>query len=67
VYKKWWSSVRSWTDYKGRTKSKLFLGDYIIEVKYGNMKTEKPYTLKRGSNYLELELRPPPKEKPAAK
>lgn len=64
VFKKWWSNVRSWTDYKGRTKSKLFLGDYIIEVKYGNMKAEKPYTLKRGTNYLEIELRPPPKAKP---
>ena len=66
VFKKWWTNVRSWTDYRGRTKAKCFLGDYIIEVKYGTMKTEKPITLKRGGDYVEIELRPPPKEVPAA-
>ncbi len=67
VFKKWWTNVRSWTDYKGRVKSKCFLGDYIIEVKYGTLKTEKLFTLKRGGdNYIEIELRPPPKVAPAA-
>jgi endo-1,4-beta-xylanase len=65
VFKKWWSNVRAWTDYKGRMKSKLFLGDYIIEVKYGGMKAEKAYTLKRGVNYVEIMIRPPAKDQPA--
>ena len=42
-------------------KSKCFLGDYIIEVKYGNMTAVKQVTLKRGGDYIEIELRPPPK------
>ena len=66
VFKKWWTNVRSWTDYRGRTKAKCFLGDYIIEVKYGTMKTEKRFTLKRGGDYVEIELRPPPKVVPPA-
>ena len=33
----------------------------------GTMKTEKLFTLKRGNdNYIEIELRPPPKVKPPA-
>ncbi len=61
VFKKWWTNSRTWTDYRGRTKAKCFLGDYIIEVKYRTMKTEKPFTLKRGGDYVEIELRPAPK------
>jgi hypothetical protein len=62
VFKKWWTNVRTWTDYRGRVKSKCFLGDYIIEVKYGNMKAEKAFTVKRGGEYLEIELKAPPKD-----
>jgi hypothetical protein len=65
VFKKWWTNVRTWTDHRGRTKSKCFLGDYIIEVKYGTMKAEKPFTLKRGGDYVEIELRPEPKVGPS--
>ncbi len=66
VFKKWWTNVRSWSDYRGRTKAKCFLGDYIIEAKYGTMKAEKRVTLKRGGDYVEIELRPPPKVLPPA-
>lgn len=66
VFKKWWTNLHSWTDYKGRTKAKCFLGDYIIEVKHGTMKTEKRVTLKRGGDYVEIELRPPLKVVPPA-
>ncbi len=66
VFKKWWTNSRTWTDYKGRTKVKCFLGDYIVEVKSGTMKAEKAFTLKRGGDYFEIELRPPPKVAPVA-
>ncbi len=61
VFKKWWTNLRTWTDYRGRVKSECFLGDYIIEVKYGTMTAVKQVTLKRGGDYIEIELRPPPK------
>ncbi len=64
VFKKWWTNYRNWTDYRGRVKAKCFLGEYIIEVKFGNMKTEKKFTMKRGGDYIEIELRPPPKVAP---
>jgi len=56
VFKKWWTSVNTATGRNGVAKVRGFLGDYIVEVRYGSKIRKVPVKLGKGGAQVEIEL-----------
>jgi endo-1,4-beta-xylanase len=56
IYRDWWTNADGETDAAGEFAVRGFLGDYLVEVKYGEVVVQRELTLRRGQGVLEVRL-----------
>ncbi len=56
VFDEWWTEVRGKTDTSGRYSARAFLGDYKIEVRFGDRTAEVETKVERGGTQVTIKL-----------
>lgn len=56
VFDEWWTDVQGMSDAHGMFEHRGFLGDYEVEVNYGDTSITLPVTLSKGQNSFEVLL-----------